>query len=184
PPTPGPSPTATPTPTPTPTPSPVPCTPTGIDLVVTSISVRPNNPRAGEEAIVSVTIKNQGSSGVRAGNNFYVDFYVDRLPARLLQGDLYWGVQGAWLPAGASHTLSATFVFDPGSHNLYAMVDTDNSVDECPHEGNNSYGPAGLSVAASALNPGEPAGTVEPTAAPTMLVPRGTPTPQPGDHEP
>jgi hypothetical protein len=136
----------------------------------------------GEEAIVSVTIRNQGTSDVRIGNNFYVDFYVDRLPAYLLPGDLYWGVQGAWMEAGASRTFSAAYAFSAGSHNLYAMVDTDNSVDECPQEGNNSYGPVALRVSASALSPGEPAGTAEPIAAPTMLAPRGTPTP--ANHEP
>ena len=176
---PGPTPTATPTPTPSPTP----CTPTGIDLVVTDIAVQPAAPSAGEQAMVYVTIRNQGSRDVALGNNFYLDFYVDREPAYLLPGDVIWGVQGSWMKAGASRTFTAGYAFTAGSHRLYALVDTDNSVDECPHEANNRFGPVTLNASPSALSPGGPASAGEPTPAPTMVAPRSTPTPQPPEQE-
>ncbi len=47
---------------------------------------------------------------------------------------------------GASRTYTmdlpiASYIFTGGTHQLYAQVDTDNSVDECPHEDNNVFGP-------------------------------------------
>src|SRR5690606_32132691 len=112
------------------------------------------------------------------GNNFYLDFYVDREPAYLLPGDLIWGVQGAWMEAGASRTFAAGYTFTAGSHRLYALVDTDNSVSECPYEANNRFGPLMLNASPSALSPGVPEPGPEQTPAPTMVAPRSTPTPQ------
>ncbi len=143
------TPTPTPIPTVTYTPSPTPpacTTPTGKDLVVTQIRVEPAAPVAGQTAVVFVTIRNQGPVSVDPSNNFYADFYVDRVPARYLIGDIEWPVQGEWMGAGQSYTLSRSFIFRSGAHQLWAQVDTDDTVDECPFEGNNVRGPIPLTV--------------------------------------
>ena len=165
------------TPTPiTPTPvTPTPCT-SGVDLIVTQIQVVPNPPVAGQPATIMVTIRNRGNVDVTFGNNFYVDFYVDRVPAPLLVGDMYTGIQGADMTAGTSRTYTldqptASYVFSSGSHQLYAQVDTDDSVNECD-ENNNVLGPINLS--ANGLNQDE---AREPSEQQIELGPRVTPTP-------
>lgn len=164
------TPTVTPPPsTPTPGPSPTPCAPhTGIDLVVTQIQVEPAAPEAGVPAMVYVTIRNQGSVNVPFGNNFFVDLYVDRQPQLYLIGDVVWGVQGADLPAGASQTFSTEYTFTGGNHQLWAQVDTDQNVNECPNEHNNILGPVTVPVAGEAFD------------GPSLVVPQYGPreTPQ------
>ncbi|MCB8954025.1 MAG: right-handed parallel beta-helix repeat-containing protein [Ardenticatenales bacterium] len=187
PPTPSPTPSPTPTPTvgpsptptntpvpPTPTPTPTPCTPTGIDLVVTDIMIEPAQPLVGQPVRLSVTIRNQGTASVPEGNNFYLDFYLDRVPQPMLIGDVAWGVQGTDLTAGASVTfVKEDFVFGiAGPHQLWAQVDTDNTVNECPQESNNIFGPTNILVNAS----GQPEAT-PPAHKPAGLEPRVTPTP-------
>jgi hypothetical protein len=175
---PTPTPTATPvTPTPipgTPTATPTPCS--GVDLIVTQIQVVPNPPLTGQPATVFITIRNRGSVNVAFGNNFYVDFYVDRVPVPLLIGDRYTGVQGVEMTAGTSRTYmmdqpSASYIFTSGAHQLYAQVDTDGSVNEC-NNNNNMFGP--ITISASGLNQ-EDVG--EPAEQPVETGPRVTPTP-------
>ena len=108
------------------------------------------------------------------GNNFYVDLYVDRQPARKLPGDVMWGVQGARFGVGSSVLLTASYTFTAGTHQLYAQADTDNTVAE-RLEHNNTLGPVTVNVE----------GTVPdnilivPTPLPEADVPRPTPTPMP-----
>jgi hypothetical protein len=134
---PTPTPTVRPPPPPPPTITPTPCAPTGVDLTVSAIELIPANPTAGQAATVRVTIRNQGTVDVAFGNNFYLDFYVNRTPAPYLPGDLVWGVQGVSLQVGASVTYEGAYTFTGGSHQLWAQVDTDNTVNECPREDNN-----------------------------------------------
>jgi hypothetical protein len=138
---------------------------------VTEIRVVPAVPTAGSPAVVYVTIHNQGNVNVSPSNNFYVDFYVDRVPARYLIGNIEWGVQGEWLGAGQSYTLSTPYTFNGGSHQLYAQVDTDNTVDECPFENNNVSGPQLLTVSGAANIGGQE------NPAQQNVGPRHTPTP-------
>ncbi len=176
PPTETPTPTATgtlpPIDTPTPTATPIPI---GPDLVVTDISVVPDPPEAGQSATVYVTVKNQGNRAVAYGNNFYVDFYVDRDPEPLLRGDIEWGVQGSWFGVGESHTLSGSYIFTEGPHQLWGQADTDLTVVETD-EDNNVLGPVPLDV--TGLGSGE--APVGPVVIPTPGVgsPRPTPTPE------
>ncbi|MCP5098346.1 MAG: hypothetical protein GY943_22585, partial [Chloroflexi bacterium] len=159
-----------PTPTPVPTATPVPCSPTGIDLIVTEIRIEPATPTANQVATLFVTLRNQGSVNVAYGNNFFLDAYIDQIPASLLVGNPSWGVQGADLDAGTSKTFSAPITLSGGAHTIYAQADTDNTVNECPNENNNIFGP--LSVFVS--------GTVnqnEPTQQPSIIGTRSTPTP-------
>lgn len=184
-----------PTPTPTATISPTPCAPTNIDLVVTQIIIQPTNPIGGETALVYVTVKNQGTTNVPYGNNFYLDFYVDDSPSPEEPGQLYWGLQGADFPAGASHTYSKPYIFSGGNHQLWAQVDTDNTVNECPNEGNNIFGPVNLNVGGlgnsdDAIQPIDPpagprhtptpvpAGDLDTIGTPEVIQPEETPLPQ------
>ena len=142
------------------------------DLVVTTLEATPD----GGNYLISVTVKNQGPQPVAYGNNFFVDFYVDRIPAFKLVGDVSWGVQGDWFGVGESRVLSATYTLAAGTHQLYAQVDTDNTVVEA-NESNNVTGPQTIVVTSSAQS-----GDEEPlvTPAPTPLPgPRPTPTAMP-----
>ncbi|MCA9989874.1 MAG: hypothetical protein KDE29_02605, partial [Anaerolineales bacterium] len=83
------------------------------------------------------------------------------------------------MTAGAVRIFSTQWTFASGAHQLWAQVDTDNSVDECPHEDNNILGPVNIGVTGAA---GDPAGT--PIPPPTLDKPRSTPTPElPGRAE-
>ncbi|MCP4428975.1 MAG: hypothetical protein GY803_31205, partial [Chloroflexi bacterium] len=148
--------------------------PTGIDLIVTNIVIEPNPPISGQAATIRVTIQNQGSVDMTPGNNFFLDFYVDRTPAQLLVGDIHWGVQAEPLTAGASVTYIGQYTFSGGAHEVWAQADTDNTVAECPNENNNIFGP----IAINATGAGAPADASQ-FAPPTGNLPRQTPTPSP-----
>jgi subtilase family serine protease len=128
---------------------PPPANPSGVDLIVTAISLNPNPPQAGQEAVVRVTVKNQGTADVPAGNNFLIDFYDNpspEPPGAFQAGNVYWGVQGSDFEAGESVTLVGSYTFqNPGFHHLYAQVDTDRAVNEA-NENNNVYGCLGLTI--------------------------------------
>jgi hypothetical protein len=173
-----------PTPTPVPTPTTAPCNlnvppsgnPAGVDLIVTGISFTPSVPQPGQVTTVKVTIKNQGQTSVPFGNNFYLDFYDNpnpEPPQNFQVGNIAWGVQGSYLPAGASVTFQGGYVFNPGLHRLWAQVDTDNTVGEA-NENNNKYGCLALNVAGAQAQP-----EATTTAQPTADRPRETPTPEP-----
>jgi len=146
-------------PRPTPTPNmpvpegaaPAPDMPLMPDLVVEQIQVVPAIPAINEPATIYVTIANHGSAPVGATNNFYTDLYIDPaiVPIQLGQdGEVAWGCQGWWLPAGASYTLSTTWTFgDVKVYALYAQVDTDAYVPE-ENENNNVTGPLQVVVEA------------------------------------
>lgn len=125
-----------------PTPTPVPA---GPDLIITSLTIDPPQPIAGQPATVWVTVKNQGNQPVNSGNNFFVDFYVDQLPGPFVPGDLAWGAQGANFAAGQSQTFSATYTFPAGTHALYVQADTDQVVSEA-NETNNILGPQSITI--------------------------------------
>ncbi len=140
----------------------------GPDLVVTAIRVPAgqSNPRT-----VYVDVKNQGNQPVAPGNNFYVDLYVNREPATNLVGDLTWGVQGGWLPAGATYTFNGALNLSTGAQ-LYAQIDTDNTVIEA-NESNNTIGPIGydgvLNLTGLEMGPTLPAELAQPRPTPTLL---------------
>jgi len=141
------------------------------DLVVTGITAEPQ----GGEYLISVTVENQGLQPVELGNNFYVDFYVDREPEPLVSGEISWGAQGAWFAVGASYTFTEMYTFTTtGTHLLYAQADTDNTVIES-NNGNNTYGPISVNVSgAQQLDEGR-----EQQLTPPLTGPRPTPTAQP-----
>jgi hypothetical protein len=161
----GPVPNARPTPTPDGSlPSRAPAAPEGPespaapeipplpDLIVAKIEVVPSSPIIGQETIIKVTIKNQGTVDVAPGNNFWSDLYVDpaEQPISLGQdGVAEWPCQAVWVPAGGSHTLVATYIFDDVKvFSIYAQVDTDGHVGEA-NENNNVGGPLQVQVLAA-----------------------------------
>ena len=151
----------------------------GPDLIVTDITVTPASPAAGQSVTVQVTVRNQGSQPVAYGNNFYVDFYVDLVPQSMMVGDLSWGAQGAWFGVGEAYTFEGTHTFDAAdSYQLYAQVDTDNTVKES-WEGNNQFGPQAITVTGSGTSSSD-----EGPATATPVSPRRPrPTPTPGMPE-
>jgi hypothetical protein len=151
----------------------------GPDLIVTDITVTPASPAAGQSVTVQVTVRNQGSQPVAYGNNFYVDFYVDRVPQPMMVGDRSWGAQGAWFGVGETYTFEGTYTFDAAdSYQLYAQVDTDDTVKET-WEGNNQFGPQAITVTGS-----ETSNVDETPATATPVSPRRPrPTPTPGMPE-
>jgi hypothetical protein len=174
------TPTVTPPPTTPPPPScvftpPATGNPSGVDLLVTNVTLSPASPVTGQQVVVNVTIKNQGQNNLIDGNNFYLDFYVNPnpQPPEIYQwGDISWGIQAADLPAGASKTYSGIYTFgSSGDMRIWAQVDTDNTVDEA-NEGNNDYGCKTVTVTGTAVN-------AEQTSVPRSYndAPRVTPTP-------
>ncbi|MCL4263510.1 MAG: right-handed parallel beta-helix repeat-containing protein [Anaerolineae bacterium] len=184
--TPPPPPTPTPTSTPvTPTPTATPCAPpTNIDLIVTQIQVVPAAPISGQPATVYVTIRNQGSQNVPFGNNFFLDFYVDRVPQPYLVGDIAWGIQGADLTAGTSRTYEAAYIFGGGAHQLWAQVDTDRHVNECPNEHNNTFGPVNINVSGAVIEGLSIQPQYGPRQTPEPVMSTGTPQFEPRPTQP
>lgn len=145
--------------------------PDGPDLTIAGLTFSAT-PLAGQPVTVSVTVANVGNRAVTVGNNFYVDFYVDRVPQLTLNGDLSWGAQGAWFGVGQSRTLTGVYTFTTGLHNVYVQADTDNTVRES-NEGNNIYGPQPVNVTGlTGLQGSGP-------TPPPLYGPRPTPTPLP-----
>ncbi|MEM7028185.1 MAG: choice-of-anchor Q domain-containing protein [Chloroflexota bacterium] len=121
--------------TPMPTETPI---PTGLDLP--DLAIKNILLIDGSPATIQVVVENQGNTSVSHGNNFFVDFYVDRPPIANQAGDIAWSVQGSSFAKGAELVLSAPFVFSNNAHSVYAQIDTDNTVAEL-NETNNSFGP-------------------------------------------
>ena len=78
------------------------------------------------------------------------------------------------MTAGTSRTFSGSYTFTAGTHQLYAQVDTDRSVNECPNENNNVLGP--ISLVVNSLG-NSPVPVLTPVAPPPLDLPRATPTP-------
>lgn len=100
---------------------------TGVDLIVTAITLDPAAPIAGDEVTFEVTVKNNGDADIPLGQNIGVGFYVDGVLASytnyrdgLAGGDSYtldsvsgWAFGGAWTAVVGAHTARA-WVDDAG----------------------------------------------------------------------
>ncbi|MBK8933316.1 MAG: hypothetical protein IPM76_13555 [Chloroflexi bacterium] len=82
-------------------------------------------------------------------------------------------MQGILMSSGHSETFSAPFTFSGGAHQVWAQVDSDDSVDECPFDDNNRLGPVTVTVS------GLPNSDQDVSAPPVNDSPRHTPTPAP-----
>lgn len=128
-----------PTPTPTPTPSPTPMP----DLRISAVTPDPIIGWPGQVVRVAVTIENVGDS---LAGGFWVDLYRDResAPTSGEGGNEFTFID--FLEPGESEMISFTTSYaSVGSYQLWAQVDTDDSVDES-NEANNTYGPVLVSV--------------------------------------
>jgi hypothetical protein len=163
---------------PTPTPTPIPDPGDGPDLVVTQFTVSPSDPHVGQDAMITVKVKNQGN--VATDSDFWVDFYINPNPVPTTAGSLWYNVSQidplrgiSWLVRGLApgeeRTLTSTeqsyyqdytawwgYFETPGTHDLYIYVDSWNGsdpnggVDET-NESNNRSGPVRISVGEASL---------------------------------
>lgn len=147
-----PTPTSAPTPTPFTSNTPTP-TPTGSsgnpDLIVTGISVSKNNPSAGENISISVTVKNIGT--LATTNSFRVGFYYDRTtaPNSSTSSDDYESYYSDVAPDQEVTVTQSLVDFEPaGTHNIWAFVDRNLDISEVS-ETNNAFGPYNLNVLAA-----------------------------------
>lgn len=112
------------------------------DLVVEAIRVSPKPALVTRRVEIEVIVANHGGD-LPAGNNFYVDLYLDlpNAPEPRQPGVVTWGLQSFYVPAGERYSLTYTTVFtNTGAHVVYAQVDTDGNVVES-NEADNSAGP-------------------------------------------
>lgn len=105
------------------------------DLVIDNLTVAPTNPRIGQAATVTITLRNQGTGDT---GPFRADIYKNLAasPATGQTGDANCTIAG--LAAGATTLCSVTVVYSAaGSATLWARADTLNQVKESS-EGNNT----------------------------------------------
>lgn len=154
--------------------------PVGPDLVITDIATDPASPVAGEEATITVTVKNQGTG--TASSWFFIDLYVDPItpPDECTDLGTYYTYGTSDLGPGESYQARFSHMFgNGGAHTLYAQADTYDGFNGSPDYGmieesnevNNIYGPFGVSVSGPGTS-GE-----EPTLP--GIGPRPTPTAEP-----
>jgi subtilase family serine protease len=138
------------------------------DLIVQSIVTNPVTPAPGQNASVTVTVKNQGNG---AAGGFYIDFYKDRTtaPAPHTVGDFY--CYKSTLAAGASDTCTGAVSYgSAGTYKMWAQVDTEQGVSEL-YEDNNVYGPKSIVVQSASANSDL---TITAVTGPTTGVPGST----------
>jgi hypothetical protein len=116
------------------------------DLVVESITFRPDHPDVGEGVDITVTVKNQGDA---AAHGFYTYLYVDpadQPPTHTTPATSHYGHFVTFNPEATftwtrtNHTFTVS-----GSHPVYAWVDRDDDVEESD-ETNNLAGPVYIPV--------------------------------------
>ncbi|HEX8683623.1 MAG TPA: carboxypeptidase regulatory-like domain-containing protein [Ardenticatenaceae bacterium] len=117
------------------------------DLVITDIRILPNPPVINRPVTVEVTIANSGTLPLPAGNNFFVDLYINppALPGICSTGNYSWSVQATSLAEGPV-TLRVTFApgtpaypalfEDVGLVRFWAQVDTCGNVVENREDNN------------------------------------------------
>jgi len=112
---------------------------TGNDLVVTSVTMSPASPAAGNAVTFSAIVKNQGTTAVPAGTVVGVSFTVDGTKVSWNETNT------AGLAAGASVTLNAnagspgaTWAATSGPHSVIATADDTNVIPDESDESNNT----------------------------------------------
>ncbi len=99
---------------------------------------------AGDTLTLSITIENNGTLGA---SGFWVDVFVDpsTTPSPGDYGDAY--AWGDYLGEGATEFFTASLTVDSGSHNVWVLLDTAQSVDESNESDNTAS--ATISVGSS-----------------------------------
>jgi glucan endo-1,3-alpha-glucosidase len=125
------------------------------DLIVTSVTMNPATPHAGDHVVFTAVVKNQGTGATPAGTVLGVGFDLDGSTGATNWED----TDTASLAPGASITLTATggnsganyWVATAGSHTVTAWVDDVNRIQES-NENNNKLA-NNFTVTASTLTP-------------------------------
>jgi len=113
------------------------------DLLVDSIQTLPGAGIEDQPLLISVTVRNQGSTPAGA---FLAEWYADRAtaPGSGDAGAMTWSVAG--LAPGTSQVLTTSYAYDAsGSYRMWAQVDRLNAVAE-QNELNNVAGPVTVTV--------------------------------------
>jgi hypothetical protein len=126
------------------------------DLVVSSVSMTPANPKAGDHVVFTAVVTNQGTAATPAGIVMGVGFDLDGSAAAAAWEDTH----TASLAPGATVTLTATggtsganyWIATSGTHNVTAWVDDVNRVPEA-NETNNKLTEMVSVGAATTLTP-------------------------------
>ncbi len=113
---------------------------TGNDLVVTSLTMSPTSPAAGQAVTFTAIVKNQGTTPTTAGTTVGVAFYVDNIRVS-------WNESVTTsLAAGTSVTLTAnagtngaTWLATTGPHTIRAVADDKNVIPDESDEANNAF---------------------------------------------
>jgi hypothetical protein len=144
-------------------------TPSGPDLVVTSVSMTPSNPTVGDLVRFHATIENQGSAPTPAGATIGLGFYVNGV----VQG--WWFTSTAGLAPGESQNVTSNdgpngglWTAASGTHTLVAHLDDVNRISEAVEtnntrsltfttgNGGTTVNPSDLEVTAVAATPANP----------------------------
>jgi len=104
------------------------------DLVVTSVSMTPANPKAGDHVVFTAVVTNQGTAATPVGTVVGVGFDLDGSATAAVWEDTH----TASLAPGATATLTATggtsggnyWIATSGTHNVTAWVDDVNRIPE------------------------------------------------------
>lgn len=108
------------------------------DLIIQSLSPSTTAPLCNQTVSVTIMVKNQGDAAVTTP--FFVDFYKNLTQPPVL-GKIGDGRQSiSSLAAGSTANFNTSFLYEGGTYNLYAQVDTENNISES-NENNNTYGP-------------------------------------------
>jgi glucan endo-1,3-alpha-glucosidase len=126
------------------------------DLVVTSISMAPANPKAGDHVVFTAVVLNQGTAATPVGTVVGVGFDLDGSAAASVWED----TDTASLAPGAAVTLTATggtsgsnyWIATTGTHTVTAWVDDVNRIQES-NKANNKLTETVFVSPAAALNP-------------------------------
>jgi len=108
------------------------------DLIIQSLTPSTTVPVQNQTVSVAIMVKNQGDGAVTIP--FFVDFYKNLTQPPVL-GEIGDGRQSiSFLAAGSTASFNTSFLYEGGTYNLYAQVDTENNISES-NENNNTYGP-------------------------------------------
>ncbi len=120
------------------------------DLQITDVTWNPTNPAPGAAVDIDVAYMNTGPDNA---GPFYVDLFLDTdgvAPEIGELGDLYAFIPGVLCPGDfGTHTFTTTYPSD-GTRWLYALIDTDEIIEE-ENEDNNRWGVGKLPVGVATI---------------------------------
>ena len=113
---------------------------TGNDLVVTSLTMSPTAPAAGQAVMFTAVVKNQGTTPTTAGTAVGVAFYVDDVRVSWNQTNTSSLIAGGTVTLTANAgTTGATWAATSGPHTIRAVADDANVIPDESNEANNAF---------------------------------------------